>query len=109
MLRMALRTRSLFAAEVLLVCHWTRCQTYSPAPSRKPRPSSTMSAAQSEEGPVAHIARFGITEAAIVPKSDPIAVGSLMQVRCGRHGRGLSRRSCATNALTKGGAMLCRR
>jgi hypothetical protein len=31
------------------------------------------------------------------------------QVRCGRPGRGLSRRSCATNALTKGGAMLCQR
>jgi hypothetical protein len=26
-----------------------------------------------------------------------------------RPGRGLSRRPCATNALTKGGAMLCRR
>ena len=29
--------------------------------------------------------------------------------RCGPPGRGLSRRPCATNALTKGGAMLCKR
>jgi len=44
-------------------------------------------------------------------KASPEELGpsSLMQVRCGRPGCGLSRRPCATNALTKGGAMLCRR
>ena len=35
--------------------------------------------------------------------------GLLPRARCGRPGHGLSRRPCATNALTKGGAMLCRR